>query len=288
MRIVLVGARGQLAISLRGALAAHDVVTLSRRELDISDASRVVETVRTLRPDVVINAAAIRRPDECERRPEHAFAVNALGAKHVALACASTGSALVHYSTDNVFDGRKMSPYTEEDVPSPITMYGVTKLAGEFFVRHLLEKAFIVRTSGLFGGTSEGGTNFVLTMLRKAREGERIRVVTDQQISPTYTEDLARKTAWLISGQRYGLYHITNAGECSWFQFARAIFERTDLDVDVVPTTTDQMRFAAPRLRYAVLANRALERLGASDMPSWEDALDRYLHATGYGSRVPV
>jgi dTDP-4-dehydrorhamnose reductase len=286
MRVVILGARGQLASSLCEQMADHDVVALGREDLDISDTARVGETIERLRPEVVINTAAVRRPDDCERNPERTFAVNAIGPRNVAMACAAAGSVLVHFSTDNVFDGRKSGPYTEDDTTNPITTYGVAKLAGEQFVRHLVERHLVIRTSGLFGGAADRGTNFVLSMLQRARAGETLRVVTDQVISPTYTLDLAKKTAWLIGAGANGVYHVTNTGACSWFELARAIVERSRLDVRLVPVTTEELKLTAPRLRNAVLDNGALRRLGADDMPHWQDALGRYLQTLGIGDAL--
>jgi dTDP-4-dehydrorhamnose reductase len=288
VRVVILGARGQLGRSFREALADHDVLALRRNDLDICDSERVLRLVQDLRPDVVINTAAVRRPDACEDQPARAFDVNALGARNVALACARSAIALLHISTDNVFDGRKAEPYVEEDAPNPITTYGVTKLAGEFFVRNLVDKLYIVRTSGLFGGLPADSSNFVLTILRQSREGQVSRVVTDQFISPSYTLDVARKCAWLLTTNAYGLYHVTNAGACSWFEFAQAIFERCRLTSELQPTTTEALGLRAARLRYAVLANGALRRVGADDLPSWRDALDRYIAEIERAEAVPV
>lgn len=288
MRILIVGARGQLATSLQRVLPAEELTALGREQLDISDAPRVRETVRALLPAVIINTAAVRRPDVCEDDPERTFAVNAFGPRNLALACADVDAALVQVSTDNVFDGSKTSPYLEEDPTNPITVYGMSKLAGEFFVRTLLQKYYIVRTAGLFGeGRALGpATNFVLTMLRQARESQETRVVTDQFISPTYTIDLAEKIAWLITTEAYGLYHIANAGGCSWYEFTRAIFKKAGVTANLLPTTTEALNLRARRLRNAVLSNGALRRLASDDLRPWEDALDRYLRTLGSGDIV--
>ncbi len=281
MRILLTGADGQTATSLKKVLGdeGEELVALTHRDLDICDASRVRDTVRSLRPDVVINTAALRRPDMCEKEPDRAFAVNALAARNLALACAEESSALLQVSTDYVFDGRKKSPYMEEDEPNPLNVYGVSKLAGEYFVRYLLDEHYIVRTSGIFGEISPSGkdTNFILTMIRRARENGECQVVTDQYVSPTYTVDLAKKISWLIRTREYGLYHITNQGQCSWYELARALFERAGLKARLLPMTTDAFKTPARRVPYSVLGHGALQRLKANDLPHWEDALERYL-----------
>lgn len=281
MRILLTGADGQTATSLKKALdgEGEDSVALAHRDLDICDACRVRDTVRSLHPDVVINTAAMRRPDICEQEPDRAFAVNALAARNLALACAEEGCALLQVSTDYVFDGRKNAPYMEEDQPNPLNVYGVSKLAGEFFVRYLLDEYYIIRTSGIFGEISSSGkdANFVLTMIRRARENGECQVVTDQYLSPTYTVDLAKKIVWLIRTKEYGIYHITNKGECSWYELARTLFEKVGLGVRLLPVTTDAFKTPARRVPYSVLGHGALQRLMADDLPHWEDALECYL-----------
>ena len=290
MRILLTGAGGQMATSLKKALdgEGEDSVALAHRDLDICDACRVRDTLRSLRPDVVINTAALRRPDICEKEPDRAFAVNALAVRNLALACAEEGSALLQISTDYVFDGRKNTPYLEEDKPNPLNVYGVSKLAGEFFVRYLLAEHYIVRTSGIFGEINSSGkdTNFVLTMIRRARENGECQVVTDQHLSPTYTVDLAKKITWLIRTKEYGLYHITNQGECSWYELARALFEKAGLEARLLPMTTDAFKTPARRVPYSVLGNGALQRLMADDLPHWEDALERYLGDLRHAGRL--
>lgn len=285
MRILLTGAGGQTAISLKKALdgEGEESVGLAHRDLDICDAAQVRDTVRSLRPDLVINTAALRRPDSCEVEPERAFAVNALGARNLALACAEEEVVLLHVSTDYVFDGRKNSPYLEEDAPNPLNVYGVSKLAGELFVKQIVDRHYIVRTSALFGGANDPaqGSNFVLTLLRRAAEGLDTHVVTDQRMSPTYTSDLARKISWLIRRDAYGVCHITNRGDCTWYEFAQAVFKKAGLRSRLLPTTTDALASPARRLQYSVLGHGMLERLGSDDLPDWENALERYLHILG-------
>lgn len=283
MRILLLGGRGQLATSLTAALAEDDVVALSHQELDICDAQRVTDTVETVHADVVINTAAMRRPDECELLPERAFAVNALGARTVALACAAAKCALVHVSTDYVFDGMRRSSYFEDDTPNPVSVYGISKLAGELFVRQIVERHYIIRTSALFGGANDPaqGSNFVLMLLRRSAEGLDTHVVTDQRMSPTYTSDLARKISWLMRGDVYGVCHITNRGDCTWYEFAQSVFKKAGLRSRLFPTTTDALASPARRLQYSVLGHGMLERLGSDDLPHWENALEQYLRALG-------
>ena len=284
LRVLLTGAGGQLATDLARALNGRDLIALSHRELEVCDPGQVRSALETVRPDVVINTAAFHRVDDCEAEAERAFAVNTLGVRNLALACAEAKASLLHISTDYVFDGRKRQPYLEEDVALPINVYGASKLAGELLIRALLENHYIVRTSGLYGsaGASGKGGNFVNTMLRLAREGRDIKVVDDQCLSPTYTCDLAKRLAWLIGTESYGLYHVTNSGGCSWYEFACAIFEQTGLRPRFEPTTTWAVGARARRPAYSVLGHGSLERLGCDELPHWSDALQRYLAEKGF------
>jgi dTDP-4-dehydrorhamnose reductase len=279
LRILLTGAGGQLATDLAKSLCQEELIPLSHAQLDVVDAAQVKATVEATRPDVVINTAAFHRVDDCETEVGRAIAVNAHGVRNLALACQRTGAALLHLSTDYVFDGEKAQPYSEHDMPRPINVYGVSKLLGEVMIRHILDRYHIVRCSGLFGlaGASGKGGNFVRTMLRLAREERPIRVVHDQRFAPTYTADLADKIAWLITTANYGVWHITNAGEASWYDFAARIFELADLRPDLSPTTTAAFGARARRPSYSVLDHGRLRALGLDDLPPWEDALSRYL-----------
>lgn len=283
LKILLIGANGQVASSLQAALVDEEVVPLSHQQLDIRDARAVTEMVRSARPDVVINPAAMRRPDECEAAPEKAFAVNAIGPRNLALACHTAGCALVQISTDNVFDGTATTPYPEDARPNPVNVYGVTKLAAEQFVKAILDRYYIIRTSALFGGTLDRSrrSNFVLTLLGRDSEGLDTQVVTDQRVAPTYTQDLAAKVAWLIRREAYGITHVTNAGDCTWFEFATALAGKAGLRRRLIPISTETLASPAHRLRYAVLGRGTLQRLQGDDLPSWDDALDRYLRALG-------
>jgi dTDP-4-dehydrorhamnose reductase len=240
MKIVLIGANGQLGSDLVKALRGFDVVGLTHADLEVCDGEAVRKMVGGLRPDLVINTSAFHRVDECEDAPEKALAVNAVAVRELARICADAGCALVHMSTDYVFGGsprQPEEPYDEDDAPSPLNVYGVSKLAGEYFVRYLCPKHFLVRSTGLYGvvGSSGKGGNFVETMVRLAREGKPIRVVDDQVLTPTYTRELAAKIAELVQTDAYGLYHVTNSGRCSWYEFAGRIFELMGLTPDFGP-----------------------------------------------------
>jgi len=284
MRVAVVGANGQLGSELVQVLAARDVYPLTQPACDVCNAASVRETLEEIRPAVVINTAAFTDVDRCEDNVWQAFDVNACAVRTLASACAELRAVLVHVSTDYVFDGEKRSPYREDDVPRPLSVYGVSKLAGEHFVHAIWPRSFIVRTSGLYAaaGSRGKGGNFVETMLRMARAGQRIRVVNDQVLTPTYAKDLATVVARLIQTDAYGLYHATNSGACSWYEFAGRIFTRLGMRPDFGPTTSAEWSARAQRPPYSVLAHEKLVRAGGGELPAWTDALDAYLTEKGY------
>jgi dTDP-4-dehydrorhamnose reductase len=283
MTAVVLGAGGQLGHELVRYLRGGRVAAFGRLELDLCDFVYVRRVLTEVRPDVVINAAALTRVDTCEVEPERAFWVNALAVRHLASVCAELDAVLVHISTDYVFDGQKSSPYTEDDLPNPLSVYGVSKLAGEHFVRALAPRHYIVRTSGLYGvaGAAVRQGNFVEAMLRLADAGQPIRVVHDQVLTPTFAGDVARKIPEILARGPYGTYHVTNAGSCSWFEFAQAIFRMAGLDPVVEPVSSEACGARARRPRYSVLARGRLAAIGADDLPSWPEALEAYLRDRG-------
>ena len=259
--------------------AQHEVIPLARSDADITDPGSVSGALERARPDVVIHAAAYTAVDECELRPEHAFLVNSEGTRHVAQACARLGAALVFVSTDYVFSGESASPYQENDVPGPINQYGRSKLAAEAYVRTLAEKFWIVRVSWLFGPK---GRNFVKAIVAKTAHGEALQVVDDQFGSPTYTWDAAEKIGEIITRARHGIYHVTNHGYCSWFDFAKEIISQarcTGVAVNPIPASATNR--PAPRPRNSRLENIHLLREGLGLLPNWQDALHRYLMRDG-------
>ena len=281
MRIILIGANGQLGCDLVKTLAAADLVPLTHQDVDICEPVGLRTVLRSYAPDLVINTAAYHKVDECEINIEKTFAVNTFGVRNLAFACREQNCALLHLSTDYVFGNKTVAhhiPYPETELPNPINTYGIAKLAGEYFVRHILERYWIVRTQWLYGlaGASGKGGNFVELMLRLAGEGRQIKVVNDQIGSPTYTVDLARKIAQLVDTQNYGLYHITNGGECTWYQFACKVWELAGLRPDAQPTTTEAFGAVAARPEYSVLDNAALRTIGLDDMRPWPEALVAY------------
>lgn len=279
MKILLLGALGQLGTDLRKVLAGHAVTPVDKEEIDVCDAAQVTRLVSSLAPELLLNCTAFNRVDEAEDSPEPAFAVNAFAVRNLALAACRSGAGLVHFSTDYVFDGPGRRPYVETDLPCPKSMYGISKLAGEAIVQATCPKHFLIRTCGLYGytGSRDKGTNFVESMLRLARQGGPLRVVGDQVCTPTSTMDLACAVAQLISTEAYGLYHLTSAGQCTWFEFANAIFQEAGLHPAVQAVTSDQFPARAKRPDYSVLDNRQFRAAGFADMRHWRDALGQYM-----------
>ena len=279
MKIAVAGARGQLAQSLQKALAAHEITAATHGELDICDREAVRGFLTSVRPDVLINTAAYLRVDDCELEIDRCLRVNVGGAANLAAACSLANVWLLHFSTDYVFDGEKRSPYHETDEPRPLSVYGASKLAGEHAILSVHQRATIIRSSGLYGsaGSSGKGGNFVNLMLKLGQEGRPIRVVDDQVLAPTATDDLAESVGWLLENELHGVVHLTNAGECSWFQFAREIFRLSGIDADL--TLTDSIAYGARARRpaYSVLANEVFAAAGGPPLRHWVEALASYL-----------
>jgi dTDP-4-dehydrorhamnose reductase len=287
MKAAVIGATGQLGSDLCNTPVSFEVIPLTHRDIEITDIDSVKRVLTRHPVEVIINTAAFVRVDDCETDPDKAFLVNAIGARNVAVVAEEIGARLVHISTDYVFGGEtetRTTPYTEFDTPVPPNIYGKSKLAGEQFVRHLCHKHLIVRVSALFGtaGSSGKGGNFIETMIRLAKERPELTVVNDQVFSPTYTKDLARKIAWLITTEYYGTFHITNRGTCSWYDFAVEILKQAGLSTPIKPITSDQYPQKARRPRYSVLDNYHLRLLGADDMRPWQEALTDYLKSKGH------
>lgn len=282
MKVLVVGAVGMLGHDLVPALqgAGHEVVAADRvastgtLSLDITDLDAVRQVIVSVAPDAVINSAAYTNVDAAEADAESAYRVNALGSWNLALACQDADIPLMYVSTDYVFDGTKGSAYDEYDATNPQGVYGRSKLAGELHVRQLCRKHFIVRTAWLYG---LGGKNFVETILKAAAERPELRVVDDQWGSPTTTVDLAATMVRLLTSGRYGTYHASGEGACTWFDFAREILTQAGVATPVLPQSTEELARPAPRPAYSVLDKRALRMAGFPAMRPWQDALADYL-----------
>ncbi len=275
MRVFITGCKGQLGRALYAALEGETLSGCDLPDLDITDREPITAAIVDFRPDVVIHAAAWTHVDGCARDPEKAYRVNALGTQNVALACAQANAAMVYISTNEVFDGEATEPYREWDPIRPINPYGRSKAAGEWFVRHLLTRFYIVRTAWLY---APGGRNFPHRIVQLADERGALRVVTDEVGNPTYAPDLATALAALIRTGAYGVYHFTNSGYCSRYDFAREILRLTGREhVPVEPITLDQFQRDSTPPRFAPLANTAGAALGIVLRP-WQEALAEFLN----------
>jgi len=282
MKVAIFGISGQLGSDVAAALSSHDVIPVEHARADIRDEAAVMKAVRDAAPDWVINCAAMTNVESCERETLAAFAVNAGGARNVAVAAEAAGARLLHISTDYVFDGEKRSPYLESDFPRPLNIYGSSKLAGEWAVR--ATGAHIIRTSGVYGlNACRGkGTNFVETMIKRAQSGATTRVVADEVLTPTFSTDLADRIRVIIENRTPdGVYHATNSGSCSWFEFAREIFRHAGAARAPEAITAKEWNSPVRRPSYSVLDNHALAALGIEKMPEWRDALSRYMSERG-------
>src|SRR5688572_14478321 len=280
VRCVLVGAAGQLGADLlRTFDVPGEIIPLTRADLDIVDAARVHAVLGELRPTHVVNAAAYNQVDRAEDDDAAAVAINATAVEHLARASEVQHATCVHFSTDYVFDGARRTPYSERDAPAPVNRYGESKLLGERLAQAACERTFVFRVCGLFGvaRATGGGTNFVETMLRMAEAGRALRVVADQIMTPSSTLDLARTVWRVVPKASPGIYHLTNAGQTSWYDFARAIFDLSDLQPDLTAVTAAEYGARARRPAYSVLAHDALAALGEDDLQPWQHALAAYL-----------
>jgi dTDP-4-dehydrorhamnose reductase len=280
MKVAIFGISGQLGSDVAAALSSHQVIPIEHARADIRDEAAVMHAVRDAAPDWVVNCAAMTHVEKSEGEALAAFAVNAGGARNVAVAAEAAGARLVHISTDYVFDGEKKVPYVENDMPHPLNIYGASKLSGEWAVRASSNRHVLLRTSGIYGlNACRGkGTNFVETMLKRAQSGAATRVVTDEILTPTFSVDLAHQIAVMIEKQvPGGVYHATNAGSCSWFEFASGIFRHANASLAPAPTTAQEWNSPVRRPAYSVLENGALAALGIDVMPEWRNALSRYM-----------
>jgi dTDP-4-dehydrorhamnose reductase len=276
----VIGSSGQLGFDLAEELlqSDFDCLTPSHAELDICDHDQTASTLKSLKPSVIVNLAAFHKVESCEADPERSFAVNCHAVRNLAETADHLGALLVHISTDYVFDGDDPAPYDETSGPNPLNVYGVSKLAGEYFVRNRCRRHLLVRTSGLYGlrGSSSKGGNFVETMLHRSQTGG-VRVVNDQALSPTNTQDLSEMLVRLIRASKTGLFHVTNSGSCSWYEFALRIFALAGRTIEVTPISTAASGSTVRRPRNSVLANARLKAEGFGLLPQWEEALSNYV-----------
>lgn len=280
-RVVVFGNAGQLGVELMREFASRgwDVSGWDRDLVDITSPTAVEAAVASVDPAVVVNAAAYNQVDVAEQEPNAAFQVNALAVRNIALACRQSGSRLIHFSTDYVFDGKTDRPYVETDMPHPMGAYGVSKLAGELYAKAYLDSPLIVRTSGVFGpgglGTARG--NFVELMLRLAASGQTIRVVEDHVASPAYAPALAARTVDMAERNLTGTYHVGGGTPISWYEYARIIFAEAGVNPELRPTSEREYRTAAKRPKYSALSNSKMEAAGLEKMPALDFAIRSYM-----------
>ncbi|MCM1045558.1 MAG: dTDP-4-dehydrorhamnose reductase [Candidatus Gastranaerophilales bacterium] len=276
MKVLVTGVGGQLGYDVVRELGGRGIETVgtSSRDMDITDARQVEKVIKEAACDAVIHCAAYTAVDAAQDDEENCRKVNVDGPQNIANVCKSLDIKMLYVSTDYVFGGQGETPWEPEDPKEPQSVYGRTKYEGELAVQNTLEKYFIVRVAWTYG---INGKNFVKTMLKLAENHKRITVVNDQFGSPTYTRDLAILLADMIQTEKYGVYHASNEGFCSWYEFACAIFEKAGIEMEVAPVTTAEYGAKAPRPQNSRLSKRRLTENGFDRLPPWEDALDRYL-----------
>lgn len=282
MKIAVIGANGQLGMDVVSVFSSNgdEVSSLTHSDIELSNIDSVSKRFQELRPQVIINTAAMHHVENCEREPEKAFEVNGLGARNLALVARDIDATLMHVSTDYVFDGAKGNPYEETDAPSPLNVYGNTKLCGEYFVRSTVEKHFVLRTSAIYGHNpcrAKGGLNFIELMLKLAKERGKVRVVDSEIVTPTSTTELARQMVGLSHSDAYGLYHATAEGSCSWHEFATEIFTMTNTKVNLEVAGPNEFPAKVPRPKYSVLENRELKNHKINIFKPWQDGVREYL-----------
>lgn len=278
MKILVTGVRGQLGYDVVKELNGRGIETVGVdiEEMDITDEASVNKVIREAAVDAVIHCAAYTAVDAAEEHEELCRRVNAEGPRNIARVCRELDIPMVYISTDYVFDGRGERYWEPEDEKNPQSVYGKTKYEGELAVQELLEKYFIVRIAWVFG---INGKNFVKTMLNLSKNHDTVRVVNDQFGSPTYTYDLAKLLADMVVTEKYGVYHATNEGVCSWYEFACAIFEEAGMEMKVLPVTTQEYGASANRPANSRMSKDKLTECGFRRLPDWRDALKRYIAA---------
>jgi dTDP-4-dehydrorhamnose reductase len=277
MKILITGYKGMLGSDLIKVLKIenqHELILTDVDELDITNFEDVISFLRKEKPELIINVAAYTDVDGCETQRDLAYDVNAVGPKNLAMASKDIGAKLLHISTDYVFSGNNSNPYNENAETGPNSYYGETKLQAENFIQENMNDYFIIRTAWLYG---INGKNFVKTMLELARNHDKITVVNDQHGSPTFTKDLALAICELIKTDKYGIYHVTNSGTSTWYEFAKDIFKIANIDIKVKPVTTEEYPTPAKRPKYSVLSNKKWKNSGLKPLRNYKDALNEYM-----------
>ncbi len=279
MRVVIIGASGQLGSDLMTAFASYDPIGVDHRLFDIEIPAAISTMLRCYKPDLVINTAAFHNVELCETRPDRAFAVNALAVDNLAAQCAPAGVILAHISTDYVFDGTATQPYRENDATRPLSTYGISKQAGEQLLWRSCERGYVFRTSGLYGlrGSSTKGYTFIERVLAQAAEKKPLRVVTDITFSPSFTGHVAHAIRRVVERGVFGTYHVTNTGACSWYDFATEALAQTGYDMPIERVTSATYPTLARRPHYSPLEHAAMNTLAFDPIDSWQDGIRAYL-----------
>lgn len=281
MKIIVTGAEGQLGSELCERLSElkYEVFRLSKLELDISDENKVSALINQIQPDVVINTAAYTKVDDCEAKYQTAYNVNVIGPRNLARACDRINAKLVHFSTDFVFSGHARRPYFEYDSTDPCSVYGKTKLAGEFEIKHYCKSFFIIRTSWLYG---KYGNNFVKTMIHLSQTKKALDIVNDQIGSPTWVTDLIEALLVVIETDKFGIYHYSNAGECNWSEFANEIFKGINAEVEIREISSQELNRPAERPKYSVMDTQRIQTEFNIKINKWETSLIEFLKSQNY------
>jgi dTDP-4-dehydrorhamnose reductase len=277
--LLIIGASGQLGSFLAEAFAGRDILKPSHAECDVTDHAAVRAYLQNHRPQVVINCSAFHNVEQCEKNPEMAFRVNALAVDAIAEACAGIGASFATISTDYVFEGNGCRPYDEHDAPNPLSAYGASKLAGELLVRRHGTRHFIFRTSGVYAksGMSNKGYTFIERVLQQAERGEPVRIVNNMTFSPSYAPHVARVMRDVIVGEAFGTHHVTNAGQTTWYDFARYAFERSGLEPDLAPIQYDAYGSGVKRPLFSPLVTATLPAVSIAIAPPWQAGVDAFL-----------
>lgn len=276
MRVLVTGAKGQLGYDVVKELEkrGHKALGVDREEMDLTSIKQIKDYIKKSNPEAIIHCGAYTLVDKAEDEKELCKMVNSTSTKDIARCSKALDIPMIYISTDYVFDGTKDGEYIEDDLPNPINVYGKTKYEGEVYVQEILEKYYIVRISWVFG---ENGNNFVDTMLRLSKERELLSVINDQVGSPTYTKDLARLLVDMLKTNKYGIYHATNEGYCTWYEFAREIFKIANVDVKVNKINTCEYPTKARRPLNSKMSKEKLKSMGFSPLRNWKEALEEYV-----------
>ena len=281
MKVAVIGANGQLGTDLCEVFSSkHEIIPLTHHDIEIADIDNMKKVFSEIKPDVVICTAAAHNVPKCESEPDVAFRINGMGSLNLAKISSDLNYKLVQYSTDYVFDGKKMKPYVETDGVFPQSVYAVTKYCGEQFVMNYCEKYFVIRVSGIYGKVpcrAKNNTNFIVNMINFAKTKPEVRVVNDEVLTPTPTREIAKNTLSLIETEAYDLYHMTCEGEVSWYEFAKTIFETMEFTTPLYPASVKDFPLVVKRPFYSVLENYNLKKIGLNQMPHWKEALISFL-----------